>query len=106
MPGLFLTTETTYNWSYEMKIKELFSSHHRWTKNALAKNNSGERTDPLDSDAVRFCLLGAVEKCYPSESKRVNICEKIKNEIKAVIPEFNDSHSFKEIKALVEKLDI
>lgn len=96
-----------------MKIKELFSSHHKWTKYGSAKNNKGESVRSCDLDATRFCLSGAVSRCYPNVLERIKILKKLKSSIEKYtgekysgITNFNDSSSFKDVKNVVEQANV
>lgn len=95
-----------------MKIKELFSSHQKWTKNYTARNRKGHGIRPTDKTATRFSIDGAIQKCYPNDEEQVNVFQKISDEInhgnydECVISQFNDDSCFRTIKALVEKLNI
>lgn len=90
-----------------MKIKELFTDESKWTKGRLYGDKNGQTTVQL-SEAESFCLLGACTKCYRDLDERVKIENKI---YEAILPSFtvgrfNDTHSFTEVKELVERLDI
>lgn len=106
-----------------MKIKELFSDMKKWCKDWMAKDSSGfGLTTARNSNAVRWCLLGAVEKCYPQRDW-LKILRKICSYIEAdigydkkptkamcfkLISRWNDStrRTYKDVKKLVEDLDI
>lgn len=92
-----------------MKIKELFSGPEKWTKRAYARTQDGA-VAPCDSaGAVRWCLVGALEKCYPDHADKRTARAAIHAAIKkGTIPEWNDApgRTFAEVKELVEKLDI
>lgn len=103
-----------------MKIKELYSDPSKWAKYHLAQNKNGGTISPSDKDAVRFCLIGALIRCYrdkkyfwEKESPYETAFYKLKYEIeshpnKFGISDYNDSvgTTFEDIKKLVEKLDI
>jgi hypothetical protein len=94
-----------------MKVKELLTSARRWTKGDLARNSRGIGIIPYDSKAIRWCLLGAIDKCYPGVKERRRIYLKIRIQLGSPncnISGWNDSPrtKFKDVKALVEKLDI
>lgn len=97
-----------------MKVKELLSSPEKWTQGTYARDALGGRpVPPLDEDAVCFCLIGAVRKCYPIISDQCPVLAKITLELctnlkMAVITDWNDypDRTFEQVKQLVDKLDI
>ena len=93
-----------------MKIKELFTDSSKWTKGSLARDKNGDLTSYYSSDAVCFCLHGAIYKCYEDFGDKSSIItNKIRKEIKRYsISGWNDAEerTFEEVKNLVEKLDI
>ncbi len=90
-----------------MKIRELFKTKKDWIQKAAAKTKDGFPVLPKNENAVCWCLKGAIEKCYP-EGKWLEIGEKIRMEIQNSIINWNDNENrtFKQVKALVKKLDI
>ena len=89
-----------------MKIKELLSDKTKWTRLTRARDVHRRPVSSLSDEAVCWCLEGAVIKCYDYDRNDI-IFKKIWTEIgKPAIGFWNDSHSFKEVKALVNKLDI
>jgi hypothetical protein len=52
-----------------MKVKELLKDPSAWTQGVYARDAAGARVDPQDEKACRFCLLGAVRRCYPAEGR-------------------------------------
>lgn len=51
-----------------MKVHELLSSPDKWTKGAYARNDAGYAVPATDPEAVSFCLLGAIQRCYLDRS--------------------------------------
>jgi hypothetical protein len=41
----------------------LLASEHRWTSGAWAREARGNRCSPLSQNAVRWCAVGALQKC-------------------------------------------
>jgi hypothetical protein len=112
-----------------MKIKELLTDESKWTQETLAKNENGERVSPTQSDAVCWCLVGAIYKCYsPYEQPKIyfKLSDKFKVYAKLInkfninsiqidnrridnrIGIWNDqsTRTFDDVKRLVEELDI
>lgn len=42
------------------KLKELLSDPNRWMQGYLAQNDKGDYVSPLQEDACKFCLDGAI----------------------------------------------
>ena len=97
-----------------MKMKELLDSEEKWTKGTYARDKRGKGISPICSNAVCFCLLGAIEKCYSSEKKEnldYAVISKIRRHLNlrtGTIACWNDApeRTFEEVKSLVEELDI
>jgi hypothetical protein len=47
-----------------MKAHELIADPEHWTRHAYARNSDGLPTDPEAPDAVCWCALGAIHRCY------------------------------------------
>jgi hypothetical protein len=90
-----------------MKIRELFSDESKWTKYDFARDSKGR---PVTSDApqaCRWCLLGAIIKCYPGDEK-FKVIHTLVEHLGPSIPHWNDRNSttFKNVVDLVARLDI
>lgn len=48
-----------------MKAWELLSDASKWTQGEPARDIHGRPVDADDSEAVCWCLMGALNKCYP-----------------------------------------
>ncbi len=51
-----------------MKLRELLTDKSKWTKHTLARNTKGSPVHPLSDEAVCWCLVGAMQKCYSIDS--------------------------------------
>lgn len=96
-----------------MKIKELFSDESKWTKGFYARDKDDERCYAEDSKAVKWCLIGAIHKCYSGSTLAMAkvLVQGISDKYKIPIPSismFNDAEgtTFAQIKSLVEELNI
>ena len=94
-----------------MKVKNLLKTKKQWTKNAFARNKYGHVVDINSKSASRYCLVGAIERCYgyhtdehQSVIKKFN---KTQHEYFTLFG-FNDDKSttFEDVKTLITKLDI
>jgi hypothetical protein len=45
-------------------IRELLSDESKWTRYTLSRDAAGTTVDPLDDDAVSFCVMGACCRVY------------------------------------------
>lgn len=100
-----------------MKVRELLKLKNNWIKGQPAVDKNRMWT-PLESpEAVSFCLIGAIYKCYKDEKQRAKIYKRIRKELKLkekedwiiwAITVWNDDkkRTFTEVKNLVKKLDI
>lgn len=83
-----------------MKVYQLISKHQKWCKKDYAKNSFGNRTDPYSNDAVRFCLVGAISKCYGNKlyNQKLQQFQKY-HKFRTVedVFSFNDNHDWKTI---------
>lgn len=92
-----------------MKISELLDSPEKWIKGANARDIHNIPVLSDDSRAIKWCLIGAILKCY--REKEVEICWKIETKIPACfscVVGFNDNPNttFEMVKKLVDELDI
>lgn len=92
----------------QMKIAELYSDKTKWTQGSIARNPKGiARALWNADDACCWCLMGALQKCYPEiEQARKTFCQ-IENKVGNIF-KWNDNpkRTFSEVKALVEELGI
>lgn len=104
-----------------MKVRELLDSPEKWTKGAIARDSKGNLVSYNSPNAVCFCLLGAIYKCYASDKMNPDKMnpDKLPLEIRKLIGSllnlrsdsisyFNDApkRTFEDIKNLVNTLDI
>jgi hypothetical protein len=48
-----------------MKIQELLDLPDKWTTGSRARNDRDLFVEPGSEEAVKWCLMGALDKCYP-----------------------------------------
>lgn len=106
-----------------MKIRELLADESKWCQGHLALDETGNLCNPLDKHACRWCLVGAFIKCYvlPSDSVSVLGAWRRFQEIwggissptnplvtvsRQSLERFNDSHTFAEVRAYLEGVDL
>ena len=49
-----------------MKAYQLLNSLDAWCRESLAEDSQGNKLQALDSRAVKWCALGAIQKAYPA----------------------------------------
>ena len=89
-----------------MTVRELLTDASKWTQKVPARDAEGMVVSVFDPTATCWCLAGALHYCYSYE-ERVVLYAAIYEELNIrSIVDWNDSHSFNDVKSLVEKLDI
>lgn len=101
-----------------MTLRELFKSARQWTTGAYARDHKNKKigltVEECGPDAVCWCLLGGLRRCYPDPliraeaRKRLVMAIAIHSGREKSIPEFNDSKNtrFRDIKAVIEKAGV
>ena len=93
-----------------MKVRELLSDESKWTQNAWGRDATGRPVLWAPKTAVCWCLIGAIETCYPRPGEATPIDNKVRDAIGGglMISKWNDApeRTFAEVKALVERLDV
>lgn len=95
-----------------MTVKELLSSEDKWTKTYSSTTANGSPCIPEDRAAVRWCLVGAVRRCYGDNFDAFNrVIDKLHAAISQIYPgdpcytclaDFNDNNSFAAVLAVVD----
>ncbi len=92
-----------------MKVSDLLTDESKWCKGWFAKDIEGKACYTNDKKAVRFCLTGAMIKCYgESNPNFFNIMSKVRDYLKCFPSDWNDKpeRTFSEVRELVVKLDL
>jgi len=92
-----------------MKIRELLSDESKWCKGAIARAVSGFEVKPESEDAVCWCIGGAFELCYKHNREEArSTLDKLVKETGDMLHAWNDApeRTFKEVKELVDRLDV
>ncbi len=71
----------------------------------MAVDSEDRTVDPTDVLACKFCLLGALDKCYPGQAEIIKT-KLYANLHEASIAVFNDTHTFEDVHSLTKGLDI
>lgn len=51
-----------------MKVKDLLSSSDKWCQGFEAKTIDGHPVSPHVDEAARWCIVGAISKCYGDDT--------------------------------------
>jgi hypothetical protein len=92
-----------------MKVRELLCDESKWTQYANARDGYGLQTSADSPDAVCWCLSGAIDKCYGDcygNNHRIWILVLDNLPSAYGIGYWNDTHSYEDVKKLVDELDI
>ena len=90
-----------------MKIKELLSGPEKWCQHTMAVDAAGNPIPALSNNAVAFCLVGAVARCYPNDAECGAVYQKLYFAAGTTrLVEFNDGSSFKDVRRIVEQADV
>lgn len=60
-----------------MRAWQLLSKRGKWCQGTMAQDEEGWDVDVSSTSAVKFCTLGAIEKCYRTTEERAIAGEKI-----------------------------
>lgn len=55
-----------------MKAYELLDSSSKWTQGTFARDSDGYSVYPTHKDAVQWCVMGALDVCYPDPNELLN----------------------------------
>ena len=88
-----------------MKAHELLKEESNWCRQAYARDRSGRHIQPDDPEAVRWCLVGAIHRCYGYGNESLKILNRLGFERPA---HWNDSpkRRFQEVRELLLRLDV
>lgn len=92
-----------------MKVKELLSDPSKWCKGSYARTIEGERAySSFSPDAVSWCILGAIDRCYVDRNNWKEIVDRLFAETGESPATWNDrpTTTFADVRKLVEKLDV
>jgi hypothetical protein len=100
-----------------MKAYNLINKPQKWCKNYEALDNQGNPVNPINMSACRFCLLGAITRCYQDDDIRKEIYKKLiqinnlsskyhYSEPEDILAEFNDEHTHKDVYSLLRKANV
>jgi hypothetical protein len=93
-----------------MKIRELLTDESKWCKNVTARDINGNPINGDSEDAACWCLGEAFDVCYKGQEQSVVTEAWYRIYAATGIPfcRWNDApeRTFKEVKELVDRLDV
>ena len=92
-----------------MKIQELLSDESKWTKGVLSLDKDGNEIDLNSLDAVSWCEVGAIYRCYSLDSSSIlkRVSEYLHSKFNTDIVTFNNFNAtFADIQRMNKELDI
>lgn len=89
-----------------MKVQELLTDETKWTRGEYALNAMGCPANPRAAGAVRWCLAGAIQRCYagPEQLARFAAVRTIHADVQV----WNDdpARTFAQVRELIVALDL
>lgn len=82
----------------------LAQGKEKWTTVYTSRDKNGVVTSVLSPNAVCWCMLGAIEKCY--NNSKQPILSRMYDSIPTSIGIWNDTHTYEEVVAKLKELDI
>ena len=89
-----------------MKAWELLNSAETWTKGAYARDVYGDCVTIYSADAVRWCVIGAIAKCYNPESQLHMKAESLLSKVVGSPTTWNDASDYQTVYNTLKELDI
>ena len=94
-----------------MKVKELLTDESKWLQHRYAINADGKDVNACSNAAVKWCLVGAMIKCYPNcDTVYSLVLDKIKEKGTKyyTLSKWNDAfkRTFEDVKQVIAELDI
>lgn len=98
-----------------MKVRELLSDESKWTKGYYARDKYLHLVSYDDPQAVKFCLMGALDKCYDDYDQWKEALDRLITAVSEktgipylTLPAFNDhpDTKFSDIQEVLAQADI
>ena len=94
-----------------MTLTELFSVRERWTLGATARNIVGERVSVNSTEAVCWCLSGAIEYLYPECKTNFEVRDKLMKVLegkgfRGILTNYNDFQGYEAVVELVTEAGV
>lgn len=89
-----------------MKAYEKICSADKFTQGQYARNANGEPCRSSSDKAVCWCTLGAMTVCYEENLEYFTQRGRIELRVGMPVPEWNDTHTYEQVIAVLKELDI
>lgn len=91
-----------------------FLTENNWCRNAMARAADGSIVSVRSNEAVKFCVIGVIEKLYPTYGEQREIFDRIyearvflDHPIRHLsLASINDICGYKVVKQLLERADV
>lgn len=83
----------------------LLSDPSNWTTNAYARNKDNQQVQSTSPEACKWCLLGAIIKCYSIHNLQI-VVAKVKQQNINDLSDFNDTCTHEELIDVLKKAQI
>lgn len=89
-----------------MKAYELLSQPGAWTQRTMARDKYGEGTAIFSSNAVCWCVMGAIKKIYPGNY--FDYWGEVEDALRTTVQDWNDApeRTQEDAVALLKELNI
>lgn len=84
-------------------LRDRISSRKRWCQGALAKNKYGLRVSPDSTDAVSWCLVGALQTVSLSAHVGEVLMSGLPKSYYGTLSHYNDTHTHAEVLQVVDR---
>ena len=86
-----------------MKAWQLIEKEENWCKGYTALNSSGKFVYPESPDAVKWCAIGAITKCYSTQEGYIRVMENLQRLVgNRYMNDWNDTSTHAEIIAALQ----
>ncbi len=93
-----------------MKAHELLSDESKWCREAYALDSQGRVTPPDSPTACRWCIEGAIFRCYSDSTdalRRIDGALEARGATRDVLVFNDDKHrTFEEVRSLLIEVDV
>ena len=93
-----------------MKAHELLADRSKWTQGCSARNRFEGFVPPSSSDAVSWCAIGALARCY-GPTWTIEVYPKVQEVLAKLYPgkcldEVNDRKGYKAVMRVLREADV
>ena len=93
-----------------MKVYELIDSPEKLARGAFARDSKQERVTYDSPQAVAWCIVGGIKRCYLVSEQEETILKLDRllrsKKMDSFITTFSDHHSFEKVQAILKEADV